>query len=517
VRLSDSRLLKLGLPAVGLLVWILVWPGADSVPPGRVREVPPNPVNSSSDRLTFASRSPSNFSGGRRFRGTSPTRSSPRQRPPSRGASNQRPSRQVENNLARLSKGEFEERKSSASATPPKSGPARPPRPTPASQEAPSRRNEMPLGLAAGGGLAGELDQLDRGYEAAQNLLFSGFRGAPTNPTNPFDQALDDSQPETPADPTPTDDGDTTETDDSPGDETPPTEGDSGDNSDGPEGGDPAPPDTSAPEKVLDFLMVGIPGSSALIQRASFDGSNFVLEDGSQLGFFVGGVRSLLSFDLNSSLVIEDFNRDGRDDFCLIREVPSVGTGIELFEQDTEGAFHVVASLVLYLQRVQSAVLFDIEADGELELLVGLDGESRLFVYERDGSNWHYSREFILPIVPALMFVSRAESINLERQLQIIDPALQVVLTARSESPVAFSLGFGTPLQKMGSLAVDFYHTGDTQPNVRFIQLEDRLVLFEERNEQPVAYASLERRAKAPVLLIGDYSRLGNRELIWLP
>ena len=430
------------------------------------------------------------------------------------------PSRQAENNLARLSKGEFEERVSRASAVPPSSGPSRSRQGAPVSQEPLSRRNEMPSALAAGGGLAGELDQLDRGYQAAQNHLFPGFGGAPVSSNNPFDQALDESQPETPVEPTPTDDGDTPDTGDTPGDDTSPGEGGEGDtggdNPDGPEGGDSVPPDTTAPEQILDFLLVGIPDSSQLIMRASFDGSNFVLEDGSQLGFFLGGVRSLLSFGSDSSLLIEDFNRDGRDDFCLIREIPTVGTGIELFEQKTAGVFQLVASVVLYLERVQSAVLFDIEGDGDLELLVGLEGKSRLFVYELLGSEWHYSREFILPIVPALMFVSRQDSINLERQLQIIDPGLQAVLTARSESPVAFSFGFGTPLQRMSSLDVDFYHTGAAEP-VRFIQMEDRLVLFEQRNGQAGAFVSFERRAKAPVLLIGDYSRLGNRELIWLP
>ena len=518
MRLSQNGLLKVGFLAFGLLIWISAWPGEDSIPAGGAREVTSSLANSGSSSLDSSNNGARPAQIGRRFPGTDRTRpSSGRTSSSSGGRNRERPSRSVENNLARLSRGEFEERAAPASASPPRSRPNRSPQRAPVSQQSPSRRNQLPPGLAARGGMAGELDQLDRGYETAQNLLFSRFRGVAGGggaSVNPFDQALDDNSADTPADPTPSDDGDAPDTGEPPSNDSP-----DGEVIDGTEGGDPVPPDTAGPAPVFDFLLVGVSGPEDLIVRAVFGGSGFMLEDGSRFDLFLGGGGSLLNFDPDTFIMIEDSNQDGRDDLLLIREIPfEAATGIELFEQSSGGGtFSLVASTVVHVKQVQSAVLFDIEGDGQLELLFGLAGRSRFFVYERVRSKWDYSREYVLPIVPALMIVTREGSIDARKQLQIIGPELQVVLTARSESPEAFSFGFGTPLQRMGSVSVDFYHAGGTLPEIRFIQMADRLLFFDVRDGQPVAFANLDTGSKVPVLLIGDYSRLGKRELIWLP
>lgn len=529
--LKEFAAYGLGVLTLAAVLWALPSPAS------RLGDPDPQPARESAARLADpASPSPATSQGVPAPRAPRFTTSSSRSERRSRSDQDEEtsrwggepPDRSRGRNLAQLSTGEWETREANS----PAAGPSRPRQQTASRQSGsvPNRNFGERRGTpGSGGGVPGELEELERGYQTAQNMLYSGYgAGRANNNTsdnsNPFDEALTDTSGDSTSDPPASDQsgdsgGDT-------GDSTGGSEqGDGGDGGTGDSGGDtgdtnPEVPDNTHPDYGFDFLVVGAPRADGkILSKAHFTGQEFILDDDSHVSFFPGSLHALLSFGPDTMLLWEDTNRDGRTDFLRLREVPSVGTSIELFQQTAQGTFQLAASTVLYLERVHSAALFDIDGDSELELLLAKDGEKRLTIFEKVGKDWNYREELGLPVEPALMLVSNqvANGVGLGKLLHIIDSQLQLVLNARAASPIAFWFGLGTPLQRLRSVDVDFRHTGGTPDHIRVIEMADRLILFDKRDGEFVTFANLETGNRTPFLLIGDYSGGGQRETVWLP
>ncbi len=383
------------------------------------------------------------------------------------------------------------------------------------------RRDVAPLPGGGAAALQAGLEEIDQGYNQAYANLFPEVASGVTFPgeQNPFEEAPANAGTDSGTGDSP--DSNTNPTD--PG-EAPAPEVDSG-NTPPPGGGggdgttpepDSPPEDIPTPRPLYNFLVIGdLQGNGSLVSRANLLDNTLVLENSLEISFFPGSLHSLLVFTEGERLFTTDLDRDGSIDFVLIRVVPAVGSSVESYLQVAPGRFELHGSAAFFLQEVTALALYDVTGDEREELVLLMRGSDHLFVYELQNRDWTYLYELVLPFSPSTLMVSSAGAPLGTRLLYVVDESLRYVVNLNSRQPDRLRFGSRAPLNHLITLAVDWLGSGE-QPMLIF-GLQDVLLLAEQRGGTLETIAAFDTRSRVPVVILGDYLGIGERQLLWLP
>ena len=362
-----------------------------------------------------------------------------------------------------------------------------------------------------------ELWELERDYEAAAQNLFADLSFRLIQPAgNPFDQALErEPSPLTedlPPEPDPVDESPNEPVDEAsngplPG---PGSDGTDGVSSEFPPLTDSTDPEPEGPE--FGFLVIGDFGedrSEAGVFRAFRDEvGGFVLENEFAFNLPPIVTDNNLIFEETDRVVTADLNQDGVLDVVRAR-IGDLGTKLESYLGRSAGGFERQAQGFAFHQTVLNMAVFDLDGDGEAELVLVTDRGSRLILYERSADILQYRKELLLPFAPGLVVVSEADFRG--QQLLVLDRELERVVT--------LSQGFGNGFisqdflkPSMQSLTLDSLGYGGP---VEVLVFEDgaHLSLIVAGDDGLVLLASLVRQPKMPLLIVGDYQGFESRQL----
>ena len=362
-----------------------------------------------------------------------------------------------------------------------------------------------------------ELWELERDYEDAAQNLFADLSFRLIQPAgNPFDQALG-LEPSPPTEDLPPDPDPVDESSNQPVDEASngPLTGPGPDGADGVSSG--SPPDTDSTDAEPEdpefgFLLIGNFGedrSDAGVFRAFRDEvGGFVLENEFAFNLPPIVTDNNLIFGETDRVVTADLNQDGVLDVVRAR-IGELGTKLESYLGRSAGGFERQAQGFAFHQTVLNMAVFDLDGDGESELVMVTDRGSRLILYERSADIFQYRKELLLPFAPGLVVVSETDFGG--QQLMVLDRELERVATLSQGFRNDFvSQHFLKP--PMRSLALDSLGYGGP---VEVLVFEDgtNLSLIVPGEEGLVLLASLVRQPKVPLLIVGDYQGFESRQL----
>ena len=362
-----------------------------------------------------------------------------------------------------------------------------------------------------------ELWELEEDYKDAAQHLFADLSFRLIQPAgNPFDQALGQEFSPLPDDQPPEPDL-VDESPNEPVDEASngPLPGPDPDVTDGVSSGSPRPMGSAEVEPEdpeLAFLVIGEFGedrSDVGVFRAFRDEvGGFVLENEFVFNLPPIVTDNNLVFEEADRIVTADLNRDGVLDVVRAR-IGDLGTKLESYLGRSAGGFERQAQGFAFHQTVLNMALFDLDGDGEKELVLVTDRGSRLIVYERSADILQYRKELLLPFAPGLVVVSKPGFGG--QQLRVLDRELERVAT--------LSQGFGNGFINQRFLrpsiqSLTLESLGDGDPVEVFI-FEDgkHLSLFVSGDGGLVLLASLVRQPKMPLLIVGDYQGFESRQL----
>ena len=362
-----------------------------------------------------------------------------------------------------------------------------------------------------------ELSALERDYEGAAENLFADLSFRLISPAgNPFDQVLGQALPltsdESHPDMEPVSEGSNEPVDESldgplPG----PT---------APEGMDGISAESSPTTEITDpesedpdfgFLVIGAFGedrSRAGVFRAYRDEvGGFVLENDFNINLPPVITDNNLIFEKSDRIITADLDGNGVLDVVRGR-IGKLGTKLESYLGLPAGGFERQAQGFVFHQAVLSMALFDLDADGELELVLVTNGGSRLIVYERTADVFQYRKELLLPFEPGMVLAS--ETNFGQQQLLVWNRTLDRTLVLSQGLGNFLTQALMTPSSR--SLLLDSL---GSEADAEVIVVEDgqRLTLLSQSEEGPVLLASLVRDPKVPFLIVGDYQGFESRQM----
>ena len=155
----------------------------------------------------------------------------------------------------------------------------------------------------------------------------------------------------------------------------------------------------------------------------------------------VGGGTQLLGFAENQQVVADDFDADGRLRFVGDPLGRRKGPALDLFTRDVSGNYRKQASSFFLWKAVSSIAMLDFDADGNLDLALLFRDSPNLFIYKREGQEFKYLKEIVLPFEPSVVVDSLFEGFPRERRLHVFDASFHRVATLTSSNPGIFLLG----------------------------------------------------------------------------
>ena len=254
-----------------------------------------------------------------------------------------------------------------------------------------------------------------------------------------------------------------------------------------------------------------------ILHRAARDADGyFVLDDGSRidvLSGLVGFPQDMLVLPQDGILMSKSSPQSQTLKIILVQGV-SQGTSLAGYH-DVRGQQQAWFNGTMPYERILSVALYDINDDGEEELICALGSNPNLVVYQIVGTDINYLRELTLPFKPAaLVTTERTGPIDV-RYLQVFDSTLKRSVTFSSQFTGAYS--FSAPPTYQGKESLDT--VADSIPAASFTALvyQDRVVLFQKQGSDLALMASLSTSSAFPRLIVGDYSSDQTRQMVFLP
>ncbi len=345
-----------------------------------------------------------------------------------------------------------------------------------------------------------ELLELEKGFETASRGLFGEGIFGQVIARNPFQEKLDQEPLPEPPSKSPDAAAQGPDTDQS-------TRGQDG--IDGVEGRGRTPSD-------YDLLIVGeFSGlGNNQVFRAEWheSGSFFVLEDSFELSLFLGIGENFLLYEAQEQ-VVTSRRPGGLMDFFVARTTP-LGTSLDWLVQDASGELKEEAHGFLFGRSVTSFTVFDLDSDGQLELLLVLKDGPNLVIFSRSGERLIYSRELSLPFVPG--FILNSVGLFGQEFMQVFDSQLlqsATLIPHRGQLYVRTALGAPSRFQ---SFDLPF-QAGEGIIRSLVSKDQNRIVLAEQRDEQLILHANLDVSRKMPFAIFGDLQKSGSAQLLLLP
>ncbi len=284
-------------------------------------------------------------------------------------------------------------------------------------------------------------------------------------------------------------------------------------------GGDSPPPPPAGSTEGGFLVLTSPPAGNPLqiLHRAARDPDGyFLLEDGGRidvLSGLVGFPQDMLVLPQGGVLMSKASADSETLKVVSIQDLP-LGTSV-VGSLDVRGQQQFWFSAVMLYERALSAVLYDINDDGEEELVCALNSSPNLIVYRIDETGITYLRELTLPFKPtALVTTGRSAPID-ARYLQVFNSNLSRSVTFSSQFSGAYS--FSVPPTYRGKTSLDT--APGILPSASFVSLvyDDRVVLFQLDGADATLRASLSTSSGFPRLIVGNYAGDETRQMVFLP
>lgn len=374
------------------------------------------------------------------------------------------------------------------------------------------RETEEPSTSSQASDFYDDLSGLEGSYNQAQSNLFprgGGYGGMGGYGGNPFQDALgDDGSSDGDTEPTGDGDGD-------PGGTDPPAT---------PVDGEPAAPvpaGDDSPASVFSFLMLYDGGGTGAVQvaRAHHDGSgNFTLESGERLSLFSTFVNTSspgLTLGPGKSVMTGDMNRDGLADAFVI-SWEHLGTALQGLVGTGVGGWQEHFGFFWPYQTARSFALYDFDSDGASELVVVFADSGNLFIYEITEKGLQYDREVVVPFNAAWVVKTHDSGVVEADYLEVFDANLGISVTFSSRFPGIYSHARAPTY--VSSVQIDLKPLpGFTSQNFQVLRYADRAVLFETTGNFATQLGSFAKTPRFPSVIVGDFLKVGTRQLIMVP
>ena len=261
----------------------------------------------------------------------------------------------------------------------------------------------------------------------------------------------------------------------------------------------------------FDFLLIGdlsVDGRRRVFRATRDQTGEFILDDFSRLtrsgGFMV--------FEEGEQLLTADLNNDGLADLVVVKE-RSGSSLVEVFLAREGIRFERAASLSIP-NRVIGISAFEMSGDEKDDLVILLEGNPRLLIYEAREDRFAYLKELVLAFSPALLAESRDGTLG-SRRFDIFDPSLTQVVTFGSGAPGMFTESQSSILGYFEVFSLDSFTGGPEE--VLVLDYGGRITLAEKTLNGVRFLGSFAVTEKMPLVILGDYLRSGRRQLIFQP
>ena len=375
---------------------------------------------------------------------------------------------------------------------------------------------------------AAELRQFERDYQAAWSQFGTGLSlGNPyMNARNPFRRAfLDRADPNDVAGDDPSDGGadtgdpstGTTAPPEMPNPPPTPPPAPPG----GPDPGPPAPRPPPfrpggglvAPDPRFDFVVVGdygAGGSARRVYRGRRDARNqFFLEN--DRTFTIGpNPEGYRVFDEDEMVVVVDLNQDGHLDLVQAMNGP-LGALLETEIGDGSGQFELQAQGYLLRRQVLNLALFDFSDDGEVEIVMVTDVGPGLTIYTRDGEQWVHDKELALSFSPGFVMTSNIRPND--RRIYILDRDASQAVMYSTFYQDGRPRGIPYPSDAIHDVELEGSGAG-IEGQVQVLEDIDIFAIFERTEQGIVLYAAFPATDFPGLIIVGDYFRLGSRQMV---
>ncbi|MDA2937815.1 VCBS repeat-containing protein [Acidobacteria bacterium AH-259-A15] len=264
-------------------------------------------------------------------------------------------------------------------------------------------------------------------------------------------------------------------------------------------------------EGPFDFLLIGdlsVDGRRRVFRATRDQTGEFILDDFSTLtrsgGFMV--------FEEGEQLLTADLNNDGLADLVVVKET-SGSSLVEVFLAREGIRFERATSLSIP-NRVIGISAFEMSGDEKDDLVILLEGNPRLLIYEAREDRFAYLKELVLAFSPALLAESRDGTLG-SRRFDIFDPSLTQVATFGSGAPGMFTESQSSILAYFEVFSLDSFTGGPLE--VLVLDYGGRITLAEKTLNGVRFLGSFAVTEKMPLVILGDYFRSGRRQLIFQP
>jgi hypothetical protein len=247
----------------------------------------------------------------------------------------------------------------------------------------------------------------------------------------------------------------------------------------------------------------------------------FILENGRLIRLFpgsdiVGIPQTFFTLAENEMLLSADFDDDGDEDVVTAGWAYPLSylegyrrKGREPSEPDFEANFQFL--------RIQSLAVYDIEADGDSDLVVLFSGNPNLVIYEIRGDRIKYSKELAMPFEPALLVATQDQGVFKQRYLHVLDKTLLKSVAFSSFFPGVYSFSRPSSFQASKSVKLDASDEASQGREFAILVYDDVKVVCEIREEELFFLTSFGYSLGHPTIAIGDFLDDDSVKVVFLP
>ena len=155
--------------------------------------------------------------------------------------------------------------------------------------------------------------------------------------------------------------------------------------------------------------------------------------------------------------------------------------------------------------------LFDFSGDGEPELVLVTDAGPGLAIYTRDGEQWVHYKELALRFTPGIVMTSNLR--RFDKRLYILDRDMTTAIFYSTRYHDGRPRRLSFPRHSLHTLELEDPDGEDGREVLVYEDL-DSFGVFATTEQGHLLYASFPARQYPGLIIVGDYFRLGSRQMV---